>query len=120
MQLLPKTARLLARQLRIGYSRSRLSDPGYNLRLGTVYLADLAKTWGSFEVALAAYNAGEDRVGAWRSGQSYAEPAEFVDSIPLTETREYVQIVLRNADTYRVLYENAPPAENDIPAEGHP
>ncbi len=104
MQLLPKTARLLARQLHIGYSHSRLTDPGYNLRLGCVYLAGLKETWGSFEAALAAYNAGEDRVGTWRTGQSYAEPAEFVDSIPFTETREYVQIVLRNAETYRALY----------------
>ncbi len=85
MQILPKTARLLARQERIGYSRPRLIDPGYNLRLGTVYMAGLVKFWGSFEAALAAYNAGEDRVGSWRSGQSYAEPAEFVDSIPFTE-----------------------------------
>ena len=119
MQLLPKTARLLARQLRVGYSRSQLTDPGYNLRLGTVYLAGLVKMWGSFEAALAAYNAGEDRVGTWRSGQSYAEPAEFVDSIPFTETREYVQIVLRNAETYRMLYGQTRPAGNSKPAEGH-
>lgn len=119
MQLLPKTARLLARQERVGYSRPRLTDPGYNLRLGTVYLAGLVKFWGSFEAALAAYNAGEDRVGSWRSGQSYAEPAEFVDSIPFTETREYVQIVLRNAETYRTLYGHATPAGNTKSSEGH-
>jgi soluble lytic murein transglycosylase len=119
MQILPKTARLLARQERIGYSRPRLIDPGYNLRLGTVYLAGLVKFWGSFEAALAAYNAGEDRVGSWRSGQSYAEPAEFVDSIPFTETREYVQIVLRNAQTYRTLYGHASPVGNAKSSEGH-
>ncbi len=119
MQLLPKTARLLARQERIGYSRPRLIDPGYNLRLGTVYLAGLVKFWGSFEAALAAYNAGEDRVGTWRSGQSYAEPAEFVDSIPFTETREYVQLVLRNAATYRTLYGQLRPAGNSKSSEGH-
>jgi soluble lytic murein transglycosylase len=112
MQLLPKTARLLARQLRVGYSRGRLTDPGYNLRLGTVYLANLKQVWGSFEAALAAYNAGEDRVGTWRTGQSYAEPAEFVESIPFTETREYVQIVLRNSGTYRALYGSGHPAFN--------
>jgi soluble lytic murein transglycosylase len=119
MQIVPKTARLLAHQERIGYSRPRLNDPGYNLRLGTVYLAGLVKFWGSFEAALAAYNAGEDRVGSWRSGQSYAEPAEFVDSIPFTETREYVQIVLRNAETYRTLYGQARPAGNTTSSEGH-
>ncbi|MGB8787587.1 MAG: lytic transglycosylase domain-containing protein [Candidatus Acidiferrales bacterium] len=110
MQLLPKTARLLARQTRVGYSHVRLFDPEYNLRLGTVYLANLHKTWGSFEAALAAYNAGEDRVGTWQAGRAFAEPAEFVDSIPFTETREYVQIVLRNAEVYRRLYGNSVPA----------
>jgi soluble lytic murein transglycosylase len=58
-------------------------------------------------------------VGSWRSGQSYAEPAEFVDSIPFTETREYVQIVLRNAETYRTLYGQARPAGNTKSSEGH-
>ena len=112
MQVLPKTARLLARQMRMGYSRARLLDPEYNLRLGTVYLADLIKTWGSAEAALAAYNAGEDRVASWKAGQNFAEAAEFVDTIPFTETREYVQIVLRNAAIYRRLYSsgNAPGA----------
>ena len=112
MQLLPKTARLLARQARVSYSRARLVDPEYNLRLGTVYLADLIKAWGSVEAALAAYNAGEDRVASWKAGQNFAEAAEFVDTIPFTETREYVQIVLRNAAIYRRLYSgNAPAAE---------
>ncbi len=109
MQVLPKTARLLARQMRMGYSRARLTDPEYNLRLGTVYLAGLIKTWGSEEAALAAYNAGEDRVGSWKAGQNFAEAAEFVDTIPFTETREYVQIVLRNAAIYRRLYSGAAP-----------
>jgi soluble lytic murein transglycosylase len=104
MQLMPKTARLLARQQRVGYSRARLTDPSYNLRLGTIYLAQLQKNWGDFEAALAAYNAGEDHVATWKSGQTYTESAEFVDSIPFTETRDYVQIVLRNAEIYRRLY----------------
>jgi soluble lytic murein transglycosylase len=56
------------------------------------------------ESALAAYNAGEERVTQWTAGQRYREPAEFVDSIPFTETREYVEIVTRNADIYRKLY----------------
>jgi soluble lytic murein transglycosylase len=111
MQILPKTARLLARQMRVSYSRARLTDPEYNLRLGTVYLAGLIKTWGSVEAALAAYNAGEDRVGSWKAGQNFAEAAEFVDTIPFTETREYVQIVLRNAAIYRRLYPSAGSAE---------
>ena len=115
MQLLPKTARLLARQQRVGYSRARLTDPSYNLRLGTVYLAQLQKSWGGFEAALAAYNAGEDHVANWKSGQNYAESAEFVDSIPFTETRDYVQIVMRNAEIYRRLYSDGNPTADNRP-----
>ena len=110
MQLLPQTARRLAKQAKIGYSVSRLVDPDYNVRLGTIYVAGLQKQFGNVESALAAYNAGEDRVVSWTAGQSYREPAEFVDSIPFTETRQYVEIVSRNADIYRRLYgvENGP------------
>ncbi len=104
MQLEPKTARLLARQSGVGYSQVRLFEGDYNVRLGTLYFSNLRKQFGSIESALAAYNAGEDRVIAWTAGQTYREPAEFVDSIPFTETREYVEIVTRNADIYRKLY----------------
>jgi soluble lytic murein transglycosylase len=105
MQVEPKTARLMAHQARIRYSQARLFEPDYNVRLGTLYLANLRKQFGSIESALAAYNAGEDRVTEWTEGQTYREPAEFVDSIPFTETREYVEIVSRNAGIYHKLYE---------------
>jgi soluble lytic murein transglycosylase len=111
MQLLPKTAKRLARNAKIGYSRGRLVDPDYNVRLGTLYLAGLQKDFGSVESALAAYNAGEDRVAQWNAGQHYREIAEFVDSIPFTETREYVEIVTRNATVYRKLYGAQPQNE---------
>ena len=104
MQLIGPTARLLARQEKIKYSSARLTDPDYNVHLGTTYVANLVKQFGGAESALAAYNAGEDRVTLWTAGQSYRETAEFVDSIPFTETRQYVQIVTRNADIYRRLY----------------
>jgi soluble lytic murein transglycosylase len=104
MQLIGPTARLLAKQEKIHYSRAMLVNPDYNVRLGTAYVANLVKQFGGAESALAAYNAGEDRVIAWTAGQSYRETAEFVDSIPFTETRQYVQIVTRNADIYRRIY----------------
>jgi soluble lytic murein transglycosylase len=114
MQLEPTTGARLARSLRLGYSRSRLFDPDYNVRLGTVYLSGLLESYMTPEAALAAYNAGEDRVAEWTMGQNYEETAEFVESIPFTETREYVQIVLRNAELYRQTYANTaatvPPA----------
>ncbi len=103
MQVLPGTGKRLARELRIPYSRSKLFDPDYNLRLGTKYLADLVAMFGSEEPALAAYDAGEVRIAGWQAERKYDEMAEFIESIPITETREYVQIVSRNASIYRRL-----------------
>ena len=108
MQVMPQTALKVARQMRVHYARVRLTDPGYNLQLGSRYLANLLESFGSPEPALAAYNAGEDHVGDWTTNQNYLETAEFVESIPFTETREYVQIVIRNAQVYRQIYNPAP------------
>lgn len=104
MQLEPKTARLMAKQARVRYSQAQLFNPDYNIHLGTVYVANLLKQFGSVEAALGAYDGGEDRVEMWTAGQSYRDKAEFVDSIPFTETREYIEIITRNADIYRRLY----------------
>jgi soluble lytic murein transglycosylase len=104
MQLWPPTATKLARTLKYRYTRGRLFDPEYNVKLGTLYLSDLLKTFGTREAALAAYNAGETHVEEWSAGQNYQETAEFVESIPFTQTREYVQIVARNAEVYRQIY----------------
>ena len=59
---------------------------------------------GQVEYALAAYNAGTNRVEEWLSAGNYRDVAEFVESIPFTETREYVQAIMRNARIYRRLY----------------
>jgi len=104
MQILPKTGRLLARQLKIRYTRTTLYDPNENIAIGMLYIANLTRSTGSPEYAAAAYNAGEDRIALWKSERTYDEIPELVESIPFTETREYVQIVLRNADMYRALY----------------
>ncbi len=108
MQILPKTGRLLARQLKIRYTRATLYDPNFNIAIGMLYIANLTRTTGSPEYAAAAYNAGEDRIALWKSERTYEEVPELVESIPFTETREYVQIVLRNADMYRALYGETP------------
>jgi soluble lytic murein transglycosylase len=73
-----------------------------------LYISDLSRVTGAAEYAAAAYNAGEDRVAQWRAERTYDEIPEFVESIPFTETREYVQIVLRNAAMYRTLYGETP------------
>ncbi len=112
MQVLPKTAPQLARRLRISYTRARLFDPDFNLQLGTLYVSDLLAQFGTPEAALAAYNAGEDRVKLWQAERTYADPLEFAESIPFAETRDYVQIVMRNAEIYRILNPVPPPAAN--------
>ena len=104
MQVLPKTGRLLARQIKVRYAKNKLFDPDYNIELGMVYIANLVQQFGSPEAAAAAYNAGEDRISAWKGERNYEEIPELVESIPFTETREYVQIVLRNAQLYRMIY----------------
>lgn len=105
-QVLPSTGRDLSRRLGIaGFQPARLFDPDLNLRLGTHYLKTLLDQFdGRWEPALASYNAGKSRADAWLRRREYREPAEFVESIPFTETRNYVQSVIRNADIYRRLY----------------
>lgn len=99
MQLMPSTARLTARKHNYRYSRSRLMRPGYNTAVGGLYFADLIDNYGGNRVlALAAYNAGPNRVRRWREGG--LSVARWVDTIPFKETREYVRAVL----AYNVIY----------------
>jgi len=104
MQVLPSTAKLLAKEAHVRYARKKLFEPDYNIKLGTLYVKDLLRRAGGPEQALAAYNAGEDRISTWSAERNYDGIAELVESIPFTETREYVQIVLRNAGAYRMIY----------------
>jgi len=105
MQLLPSVGRSLARQEGLRhFSTSELLDPSTNIRLGTLYLKEtLEKFGGQPEYAFAAYNAGDDRVVDWQSIGNYHGIDEFVESIPFTETREYVEAILRNERIYREL-----------------
>ena len=105
MQLLPSVGRALARQEGIPhFSTSELLNPATNIRLGTLYLKQtLEKFGGQPEYAFAAYNAGDDRVIDWQSVGNYHGIDEFVESIPFTETREYVEAILRNEQIYREL-----------------
>ena len=104
MQVLPKTGKLLARQLKVRYTKNKLFEPDFNIEVGMAYIANLVRETGAFEYAAAAYNAGEDRIAAWKSERNYEEIPELVESIPFTETREYVQVVLRNTEVYRMIY----------------
>jgi soluble lytic murein transglycosylase len=106
MQLLPNVGRTLARRQRVRrFSTPLLLVPNINLQLGTSYFRELLDKYnGNVEYALAAYNAGSDRVQDWVSNGNFKDSPEFVESIPFTETREYVQAILRNAAVYRQLY----------------
>ena len=104
MQILPKTGKILAKQRKVKYTKATLFDPNLNIQLGMLYISDLTRATGGPEYAAAAYNAGEDRIALWKSERTYEEIPELVESIPFTETREYVQIVLRNAVMYRLIY----------------
>ena len=104
MQVVPKTGRLLAKQLRVRFSPARLFEPEYNIQLGMLYISGLVKLTGAPAYALAAFDAGEDRIAAWKAERNYDEIPELVESIPFSETRDYVQIVLRNSEVYRMIY----------------
>jgi soluble lytic murein transglycosylase len=106
MQLLPSTGRKTAKELRLhGFRTATLLVPNINLELGTRYFREMVDHYnGQVEYALAAYNAGTNRVEDWLSMGNYRDVAEFVESIPFTETREYVQAIMRNARIYRSLY----------------
>jgi len=106
MQLLPGVGKNLAKEMKIRhFSSDELLQANTNLLLGTRYFKHMVDHYdGHVEYALAAYNAGEDRVDDWRKNGNFKDVDEFVESIPFTETREYVQAIMRNAMIYKLLY----------------
>jgi soluble lytic murein transglycosylase len=106
MQLLPSVGKSMAKKDGVkGFNTNSLLNPVVNLQLGTTNLRlVLDRFGGQQEYALAAYNAGDVPVRQWMSVGNYKDIAEFVESIPYTETREYVQAILRNREIYRALY----------------
>lgn len=105
MQLIPSTGRRVARHYGLRrVSVRRLYDPELNIRLGTLYFAQMVKRFGKIEYALAAYNAGPTRVAQWLRQYPHLEIDEWIERIPLAETRFYVKAVIRNAAHYRRLY----------------
>jgi soluble lytic murein transglycosylase len=110
MQVMPAVGRELARRLGVSsYSTSRLHDPDISLRFGTFHFKEFLDTFqNDLELTLAAYNAGANRAREWATWGDFQEPGEFVETIPFTETRGYVQSVLRNREMYRKLYADGP------------
>jgi soluble lytic murein transglycosylase len=105
MQLLPAVGKSLAREEGMeNFQTFQLFDPATNIRLGTRYLRrTLDKFGGVTEYALAAYDAGDDRVLEWQAAGPYQGIDEFVESIPFTETHDYVESIMRNLDTYKAI-----------------
>jgi soluble lytic murein transglycosylase len=108
MQLMPGTAREVAGKVGAPYIQDKLTrDPTYNVSLGTQYLGDmLQKFGGSYELALAAYNAGPGRVARWlesigdpRAGK--VDMVDWIEMIPVRETRNYVQRIMEGVGVYR-------------------
>jgi hypothetical protein len=100
MQLMPATARRIER-----VSRAELLDPKTNIRLGVKFFSSLLDRFsGDAELALAAYNAGPERVDSWLKRYPVANRALFVDLIPFRETRDYVSLIARNYYWYQALY----------------
>ena len=115
MQLMTYTAKLVAKQMKVPYRKSKLtSDPEYNIRLGTYYFNSLLNEYREvYPFAIAAYNAGPKRVKYWRkiNGDPTKGKINFVNWIELIkfkETRSYVQRVLENANVYRYMLSGKP------------
>ena len=106
MQLLPSVGKSIAKKQGIRkLDAKQLLNPPINLQLGTVNLRQvLDRFGGQVEYALAAYNAGDTPVRQWLASNDYKDVPEFVESIPYSETRDYVQAILRNREMYRRLY----------------
>ena len=130
MQLMPQTAKHVAKGLKTRYKRDFLTkDPDYNIRLGRSYLQELLDNYGqSYVLAIAAYNAGPDRVDSWIA--QFGDPRDYgtdvvdwIESIPFAETRNYVQRVLENLQVYRHrlgIVQIAQSLQQDLTRRGSP
>jgi peptidoglycan lytic transglycosylase len=104
MQLMPDTARHLAKGRGLPAGDDMLTDPGANLALGSAYLAGLMKEFGEPQLAVAAYNAGPARVREWWKARATDDVEAWVELIPFDETRFFVRRVMLSWEEYRRLY----------------
>lgn len=115
-QLMPATAREVARKLRVEWNERLLVVADANLHIGATHLASLLGRYdGDVVPALAAYNAGATPVRRWLRYPEAKDPVSFVERIPYSETRGYLRTVLRNRSLYRALYPPAVSIATDAP-----
>ncbi|NIR18165.1 MAG: lytic transglycosylase domain-containing protein, partial [Desulfobacterales bacterium] len=109
MQLIPPTARSVARQIGInGFSTSMLTIPRINIEMGIFYFKQvLDKFNGDVELALASYNAGPHRAADWKVRFYGLEKDEFIEEVPFRETRNYIRRILRSYGAYKAIYGSA-------------
>ena len=126
MQLMPYTAKLVSKQAKLPYSKSRLTrDPEYNINLGSHYIAGLILEYdGAYPFAIAAYNAGPKRVKYWKKinknpQKKQIDYVDWIELIKFKETRNYVQRVLENYNVYRYILEKKPIKMKDF-FKNHP
>ncbi len=117
MQLMPRTARITAKKNNYKYKRIYLtSKPSYNVKIGSIYFKEMLDKYnGSYALALAAYNAGPSRVKRWLKTygdprKKQIDPVTWMELIPISETRNYVQRVVEGIYMYRMLLSN----QNDL------
>ena len=113
-QVLPTTARDMAKRSGLPWEPNKITDPIYNMQLGTAYLDKLiSDNNGSYILTIASYNAGPGRIREWlqRFGDprdKHVDAIDWVESIPFTETRNYVMRVMENLQVYRARLSNSP------------
>jgi soluble lytic murein transglycosylase len=104
MQIMPNTAKLIARQMGESYNPAALTDMNTNIRYGTYYLSMIQSQLSNSPVlATAGYNAGPNRARRWQPETQTIAADQYTETIPLTETRDYVKHVMTNAIHYGVL-----------------
>lgn len=124
LQLLPSTARRVANKYKMAYAEEKLiEDPAFNATLGSHYLGEQIDTFGgSLIMTFAAYNAGPNRVDQWirrygdPRGKDVDAAVDWVERIPFTETRDYVQRVMENYQVYKILLDQKADIVADITA----
>ena len=105
MQIMPRVGQAIARSQRYPvWDPQLLFDPDVSLDLGTLHLRAALSEYSSLPRALAAYNAGGSRVRRWNRLTGASDPELFIERIPFVETRDYVRIVMRNAELYAALH----------------
>jgi soluble lytic murein transglycosylase len=122
MQLMPGTARETAGRLGLAYNATSLTDPTYNIQLGVNYFQRMFESYGSYPLAIAAYNAGPGNVNKWLAAngdprQGQVDMVDWIEAIPFTETRNYVQRVLENAVVYDLMNPGRAIAQGSAPLD---